>query len=507
MTTLSKSNEPLVSPVIANKRNVPVPSAAAFVATLLAIPIFAITILPLTLLYQVAKAIVAPFRPEKELPKLDSGYVVDASQIIPREQRKYDIVILGATGFTGRLAARHLAQQYGCNGTKVRWAIAGRSQSKLNQVKEDLAKELGIEGMKQIDSIIVDTSVASTMPALVEQTRVVASTAGPYTLYGSPVVEFCAKFGTHYVDITGEVDWVKAMAHQWNSVARKTGAKLVPFCGHDSIPWDFSVMKLQSILKKECNDNLVAATFWDESLGGAPGGTFATVLNTIDGESTKPPPNTNDPFLKLPNGSKSEYVAKANLPMLISKAHSPWDGSSSKRWTMPFIMAPINFAVVQWSHALRNEGSKTLFYKESMLLPDFKSAFTAFSGLIMFGASLFNPLTGYFVRKAIPPPGEGPPMDAMEKKHFLCVYGEGVGEKGNRVESTFYLPQDPGCLETSRMLIESGLCLALQEKELPARAVEGGFWTPSTALGDVLEKRLLEVGMEWSARVISNVSK
>ncbi|GKY93159.1 hypothetical protein MPSEU_000283900 [Mayamaea pseudoterrestris] len=500
MTTLTKSNEPLVSPVLTEKREIRTVSTTAFIAILLAAPVFAVTVLPLSLFYQVVKMLLSPFRHKQELPKLDSGYEVNASQIVPKDQRKYDIVLLGATGFVGRLAVRHLAQKYGCDGTKVRWAIAGRSQAKLNKLKEKLAKELGMEGLKQIDCIIVDTSVPTTMPALVEQTRVVATTAGPYALYGSSVVEFCAKFGTNYVDITGEIGWVKAMAALWNATARETGAKLISFCGHDSIPWDLSVMKLQSILKKECNDNLVSASFWDQAIGGLPGGTFATALHSIDGVPVKHVSGGVDPFLRSPNGSKSEYVATPKLPVMIAKAKTPWDGPNSKRWTMPFIMAPINAQVVQWSHALRQEGSKTLLYTESYLMPDFKSAFVSFVGLILFGMSLFNPLTKYFARKAMPAPGEGPPMEAMEKKHYLCVYGEGIGEKGNRVESIFYLPQDAGCLETSRMLIESGLCMALQEKELLVK--EGGFWTPSTALGEVLDKRLQDIGMQWSARVV-----
>lgn len=505
MSSSAAAKEPLLSPAITENRVVsPVP-ASAFVATVLAIPLFATTVLPLSVVYQVARtAVNAVLRPKQQPPQLDSGYVVEPSRLVPRAQRKYDLVVLGVTGFTGKLAARHLALKYGCQGQTVRWAIAGRSKEKLNKVKEELAKELNMEDMKQIDCIVVDTSVPSTLPALVEQTRVVATTAGPYSLYGSSVVEFCAKFGTHYVDITGEVDWVKAMVVQWKGVAQRTGAKLISFCGHDSIPWDLSVMKLQSVLQNDCNDNLVKATFWDEAIGGAPGGTFATALNAIDGKIVKPPATiTVDPFQELPDGKKSEFTAVADLPLRIAKSHSPWDDASSKRWTMPFVMAPINAAVVRWSHALRRQGSHKLTYTENFLMPDFKSAFVGISGVAMLGISLMNPLTRYLVQKVIPAPGHGSSMEDMEKKHFLCVYGQGIGEKGNIVESIFYLPQDAGCLETSRMMVEAGLCLALQEDELPKEASEGGFWTPSTALGHVLEKRMVSCGLQLTTRVVS----
>jgi short subunit dehydrogenase-like uncharacterized protein len=118
---------------------------------------------------------------------------------------KYDIVVLGVTGFTGRLAARHLAQKYGVSKGGIKWAIAGRSKAKLDAVKQSLADELDMpEIVKGIDVIIADTSDPTTMPALVKDTRVVATTAGPYQEYGNAVVEFAAKYGTHYADITGE---------------------------------------------------------------------------------------------------------------------------------------------------------------------------------------------------------------------------------------------------------------------------------------------------------------
>jgi short subunit dehydrogenase-like uncharacterized protein len=172
--------------------------------------------------------------------RLDSGYLVDESLIIPRAKRQYDIVILGATGFTGYLAARHIAKTYG---NKIKWAIAGRSAEKLQKVIQRLSQEVeqqhstgtDTKPALKIDTIICDTSVPSTLPNLVANTRVVATTAGPYSLYGTSVVEFCAKFGTHYVDITGEVDWVKAMICEFQGTAQKTGAKIIPFCGHECV--------------------------------------------------------------------------------------------------------------------------------------------------------------------------------------------------------------------------------------------------------------------------------
>lgn len=515
------SLKPLVSPVEKEGRKIPTVPYSSFLVTAALTPVWATVFLPITLLYQVGRFAVRPlFKKLLPLPRIDSGYQVKPSQIVPRSDRKYDVVVLGATGFCGSLAVRHLARRYGVN-QAVKWAIAGRSQGKLDSVKRDLAKELNMPEIESVDVIVVDTSVPSTMPALVKDTRTVASTAGPFSLYGSSVVEFCAKFGTNYVDITGEVGWVRGMVNHWQKTAVSTGAKLVSMCGkssgrpenlnfgaislpgilgNDSIPWDLSVYRLEELLRVECGDELESVSFWDQLVGSAPGGTFATLLLYVDGMYQDPKFDI-DPFLKKPDDSLSDRLVHANLPYFIAKARSPWDDIHSTRWTSPFPLASINAEVVKWSHALRSTGSKRLEYKEWALNPDFKTAFSGWIGTIIFGSMLFNPVTRIIVEKfMIPKPGEGPSMEAMENDHFFCLYGEGLGVKGNRVESVMYFPKDPGGLETARMLVEAALCLSLQENDLPAK--HGGFWTPATAMGDVLMRRLLASGTTLLARAV-----
>jgi len=228
------SNDGLQSPIESHGKTVPSVSTTQFIVTAACIPVWAVTVLPLSIAYQLGKRVLQPLLPSSKNNQqrpLDSGYVVDPSMIIPRAERKYDIVVLGVTGFTGYLAARHLLTTYGLSNNGVHWAIAGRSREKLEQVKQRLAQECHVD-TSALEVMVVDTSMPSTLPQLVQHARVVATTAGPYTLYGSSVVEFCAKFGTHYVDITGEVDWVKAMLCQWQNTAQQTGAKIIPFCGH-----------------------------------------------------------------------------------------------------------------------------------------------------------------------------------------------------------------------------------------------------------------------------------
>eukprot|EP00977_Amphora_coffeiformis_P005335 scaffold1140_cov157-Amphora_coffeaeformis.AAC.11 len=391
-------------------------------------------------------------------------------------------------------------QTYG-TAKDVKWALAGRSQDKLDQVKQRLATELKNDDLLKIPTILVDTSVPATLPALVAQTRSVATTAGPYTLYGSHVVEFCAKFGTHYVDITGEVDWVKAMVMKWQETAQTTGAKLISFCGHDSIPWDLCVMKLQQELREQCGDDLKTVTFWDEMKNAAPGGTYATAVNALDDKSNiKAPRGAFDPFLRLPDGTKSKHIAKVQNPTFISPSQSPWD-AGKQRWTAPFVMAGVNGQVVRWSHALRQDGNPSLTYREMEVHHDFRGAFVNFFGLFTFGTLLLNPLTSSIMKRyVLPKVGSGPSMDTMLNKHYLCIYGEGIGAKGNTAECTMYFPRNVGCLDTSRMLVESALCLVKDESKVPQKG--GGFWTPATGMGQPLLDRIVKTGTHFSTRVV-----
>jgi Saccharopine dehydrogenase NADP binding domain len=238
-----KNDSEWISPLVKNNNIIPTIPFPVLLATVgIALPIWSVTILPITIAYQVGRTIVKKigFGTTKSVtPVIDSGYVADPTSIIPQSKRKYDLVVLGATGFTGRLAVRHLLKTYGTKGTDIKWAIAGRNEEKLKSILIDVATECNVEKdvmtslLDDIDIIIVDTSLPSTMPKLVSNAKCIATTAGPYTFYGNSVIEFCCKYGTHYVDITGEIDWIRLMIHTWSSTAKQTGAKLIPFCGHE----------------------------------------------------------------------------------------------------------------------------------------------------------------------------------------------------------------------------------------------------------------------------------
>mmetsp|Transcript_10196 Transcript_10196/g.16298 ORF Transcript_10196/g.16298 Transcript_10196/m.16298 type:complete len:562 (-) Transcript_10196:157-1842(-) len=468
------------------------------------LPIWATVFLPLTIFYQLAKhgfqRLEQLFLRKQDRPqycKLDSGYRVDEKAVIPRSQRKYDIVLLGSTGFTGYLMCRHLIRSYGKK--DVKWAIAGRNQARLDQLKKRLAEDLDAPRALELDTIIVDTSIAETLPSLVKDTRAVVTTAGPFSLYGSPVVEFCCKWGTHYADITGETSWVQNMMTLWQETAQRTGAKVIHFCGNDCVPWDLTVFKAKEKIEQEGEEGeqLESISILDEVIGDISGGTVHTMQLGMSGRL--PPSPTQDPFQLNAQGMHMKTPTMTNkLSWMISKCTLPWNGRSA--YTSPFVMAAVNFQVLGWSQALSGSGTP-LAYSESQVSPDFKSAFVNYMGLIVLFTCMLNPFTGYLLHQFIlPRPGEGPPLEKMESENFSAIYAQGKGTKGTTVESMIYFPRDCGYYETARMVVECGLCMALEEDRLPTAGKHGGgFFSPAYGLGNILLHRLTKTGTYFNS--------
>jgi len=521
-------------------------SLVSFLSVVVAIPVWALTVLPLSICYQVGKAILTKKsppassssndnkQPDGSATTTEGSVEIAESDIIPQKDRQYDVVLLGASGYTGSFAVTHLVETYGTGGNKndddnnkemVKWAIAGRSKSKLIKTLENVAMELGIdktEIVNNVDILIVDTSDATTMPNLVKNTRVVATTAGPFQLYGSPVVEYCAKYGTHYVDITGEIDWVRTMIVEWEETAKRTGSKIVSLCGHDSIPWDLTVMKLEEGIREHSakgEEDLVEVNIYDDVKAAASGGTMATMKLALNGEMIQAPTNCEfDPFMRLEDGTKSPYETKLDLPSFVSTS-AKLPKESNNTVTGPFVMSTVNGNVVKRSHALRkhsygNNSNKNggdqepppLVYREAKIFPDYKSAFVNFFGEIIFFTSMLNPITRLLIEGAglIPEPGtilKGVTIESMKHEFFLSIAAVGIGSKGTKVESIMYFRRDPGYLDTARMLIESALCFVGKENgDLPKNG--GGFYTPSTAFGNVLLDRLCKTGTHFQMRVV-----
>jgi len=466
------------------------------------IPAYCVLV-PLTILYQGSRILLKSTK-KSDLPSVgtadDSETFPAPKDLTPHADRKYDLILLGCTGYTGGLAAEYLCQQYGIN-KNVKWAIAGRSQSKLDALKQKLADQMDDpELVKNLDTVICDTGKRSTLHALASNTRAVISTAGPFYAYGSAVVEFCARYGTHYADITGEVDWSQQMITKYDAIAQSTGAKIVSFCGHDSVPWDLSTAKLADVLKAECKDDLISVQFFDESMGKPSGGTLATACLAID-RMDQMPKYDYDPFYQV-TGKRSPFKTKVNNPQFVVQCS---DGHFKDRWTAPFVMADVNGAVVKRSNALRGMAS-VLKYQESMTQHDFKNAVLSAMGLGLGIVALLNPLTGSLMKNYVfPKPGQGPSEKDLQRS-FLLISGIGVGAKGNVAESVFYFPKDAGYYYTSRMLVESGLCLAMDDLGTDTNTnTTSGFMTPSTAMGDALLKRLEGIGALFACEIRSRM--
>lgn len=405
--------------------------------------------------------------PKNKLPKLTS-----------KDPREFELIIFGATGFTGQLVAAYLAKTYG---NKLKWAIAGRSQSKLEKVRQDI-------GMKDLSIVIADSGDVDALNALVRRTKVVITTAGPFLLYGSELLRQCAQNGTHYCDITGETDWVRIMIDKYDDVARESGAKIVPLCGHDCVPWDLSVLRLATEFQKD-GDMLTEVHCYDEILASASGGTMKTVFTALANRRHYKATLGFDPLLKNNQGLKSECTLKPDVQVATtySKEHGHMVGF--------FFMSMVMANCIRRSNALL-EYSKKLVYYEAIVYPNVFTAINTTIGTFMLGAIIAAPPVSWLFLKLglIPSPGQGPSSSDMDKGFLkITSYGYGRDKRANSkpIKAVFYFPTDPGYRDTARMLAESGLLLALEQEKT---SKTGGIMTPAAGLGAPLVDRLCATG-------------
>jgi short subunit dehydrogenase-like uncharacterized protein len=435
--------------------------------------------------------------------------VVPNERIIPLAERRLDLVIYGATGFTGGLAARYVAKNYG---TTIKWAIAGRRAEALATVRAAFAAEAqNPELLKHVEIIVADAHDAAALRALAESTRAVATTAGPFALQGTPLVEQCVRAGTGCCDITGETDWVRTLIDKYDAVARQTGARIVNFCGHDCVPWDLAVMQAAQKLRADHGEDLVSVACYDEIIGTMSGGTVATLLHSLDGRIkyraalpfdplmkgyTKPAAGaTAAPDADAQTASRSVTVAK-NISFLgYDKAALLGRGS----WLGPFVMAAVMANCIRRSNAVNNySGGQRLAYREGMVYPSFMAGFVDLVFGLCFITCLQTPALIALLRLVVPKPGEGPSEAEMDAG-FLKVTVQGRGSAGTNVAAACYFPTDPGYRDTARMLVESALALALDGDKLD---VGGGVFTPAACQKQVLADRLTATGSQFQVATL-----
>lgn len=394
-------------------------------------------------------------------------------------QNNYDLIVFGATSFVGQILTSYLAKNYGVGGD-VKWAIAGRSESKLNDLKSTLGADSA-----NLPVLIADASDETALIAMCEQTKVVISTVGPYALFGEPLIKACVSTGTDYCDLTGEVQWISRMIKRYEEQAKESGARIVHCCGFDSIPSDMGVWFLQQQAEETfgqpCQDVRMRVKV---AKGGLSGGTVASMINIAKEVGADPQLRKElaNPFSICP----PEHRSKARQPSLKSAEYDKDFGV----WLAPFVMGAINTRVVHRSNAMQGARyGKEFTYDEAIMTgKGTKGRLTAY-GIVaalgaFFTASAIKP-TRWVVEKLVPQPGEGPTPEAQEAG-FYDIRFIGRTQDGKTMITKVTGDRDPGYGSTGKMLGEAGLCLALDVKdELP-----GGFWTPSSAMNGKLHERL-----------------
>lgn len=398
---------------------------------------------------------------------------------------QYDLVIYGATGFTGRLASLYVAKQYGSG---LKWAIAGRSRQKLEAIQREC------QGLPPV--IVADSDDDAALAQMVAQTKVVCTFAGPFARYSCKLVAACVAAGVDYCDITGEVDWVREMIAKHDDAAKKSGARIIHLCGHDSLPWDVMTLMLTKKLR-ESNPNaeLKRVDFWDDIKSQPSGGTLETAFGILFGKDGKKPKAAEvkalgfDPLLKLQDGSAASEHKLSAKNVSVMEGADPKKGHTAVR-TM-FFMAGVNANAVKRSNALNGYG-KQVVYSEGQSFGSSISAIMYLAGLAMLGLGLAIPPTRYLLRKfVLPKPGEGPSEKFMQSG-FLNLTGVARSTEGQVAKATLRFPVDPGYLDTARMCVEAGLALALDGAKLGNAA--GGVRTPGACQGEAVLQRLLKTG-------------
>ena len=378
------------------------------------------------------------------------------------QSREFDIIVYGATGYTGRLVAEYLQSQYG-NGAELKWAMAGRSGIKLAAVRE----EMGLPENTHL--ITANSDDFYSLRSLARRARVVITTVGPYQLYGEQLVKACIDAGTDYVDLCGEPLWMRAMIEQHELDAMGSGARIVFSCGFDSIPSDLGILKLQNAAKEKFGKPLPRVKGRVRKMVGTFSGGTAASLTASMAEIQADPSlmqHMINPYSLAPGFTGPEQPF----------GNKPEYDDTLEMWVAPFIMAAINTKTVHRSNAMMNHAYGANFVYDEMMVTgpgdDGKAAAEAVAGANPFGDEP-------------PKPGEGPSKEEREAGHYDILY-VGLGENGERLDVAVTGDKDPGYGSTCKMLAESAICLINDCADTP-----GGIWTTAPAMGQKLIDRLV----------------
>ncbi|MBL4580287.1 MAG: saccharopine dehydrogenase NADP-binding domain-containing protein [Gammaproteobacteria bacterium] len=407
--------------------------------------------------------------------------------------KEFDIVVFGATSFVGKILCNYLVNEY--TEPNLTWAMAARSETKLNELKISLG-----ENAAAIPLIIADSSDEQALQSMCERTELIISTVGPYALYGELLVKTCCQLGTDYCDLTGEPQWIRRMISRYEDDAKRSGARIVNCCGFDSIPSDLGVKFLQDHAQRHFGSYCDEVKLRVRSLkGGASGGTVASGLNLYKEAAADPEirKEMRDPYSLCP----PEHAFTARQHNVSVEFDDDFDS-----WAGPFIMASINTRVVLRSNALV-EGyyDENFKYDEAMLTRSGKKGEKA-AKRISLGTNVsmflmaFAPMRWLATRFFLPSPGEGPtPEQQLKGSYDLRLLGR--TRQGERVRVKVTGDRDPGYGSTAKMLAQAAISL---RRDVDEGEVGGGFWTPATVFNDKLIARLVDyAGMGFELESIS----
>jgi short subunit dehydrogenase-like uncharacterized protein len=409
------------------------------------------------------------------------------------QQREFDIVLYGATGFVGGLTAAYLARESG----PARIALAGRSTEKVRAVRDSLG-----ESARNWPIIEADAGSPESLVAMARRTRVVVTTVGPYTRYGLPLVAACVEAGTDYADLTGETPFIRASADQFHKQAADTGARIVHSCGFDSVPSDLTVYAIYDRVRTEgegelAETNMVVRKF----VGGASGGTLASILEARRTMSSDPDIRRAmlDPYtLSTDREAEPDLGQQSDAPLRRGVRIAPeLDGC----WTGAFIMAAENSRIVRrsnalqaWAYGRRFRYAEQVSAGPSVLAPATAAVSTAvLAGISGLAARYANKVPSGLLERVMPKPGTGPSEDALAKGHYR-IETYTTTTTGARYRAVIAQQGDPSYIATAVLLGQSGLALALDRDKLSDLR---GVLTPAAAMGDALLNRLPVAGVTF----------
>jgi short subunit dehydrogenase-like uncharacterized protein len=396
-------------------------------------------------------------------------------------ERTWDLVLYGATGFTGQIAASTLLSHAPSD---LRWAIAGRNRAKLDTLHGRLGDKVGVIVADSADHAAVDAMVASTVALI--------STAGPFAKYGTPVVESAVRHGTHYADITGETPWVRGLIDRFHDQAQQDGTRIVPLCGYDSVPSDMGAWMMADLIRERWGEPTaeVRAAFLAAG-GGLNGGTLASAIEMGERGETR---QVADTLLLNPSDCRTqEERRRSKDPRKVV-----YDEDLG-RWLAPFIMGPVNSRVVRRSNALFSKEGRAygpeFGYREWLDAGSRRRALAA-TGILGAATGLLASKTGRRIARALgPSPGQGPKEGAIAAGFIRTRY-VARSASGKLAFGRMEYKGDAGNKATVLMLCTAGMLLAKEGATLPQR---GGLLTPATAFEGRLLEQLRAAGMTWEA--------